>query len=165
MLYLFERQLSSVPVPVLHNFFLDEAGHYLESASNPVEPFSAENFSPADHSVLVVDDDEDQLLLCGLFMRRAGYTVLSASSGMEALQILSQVSVSAVVSDVNMPGMSGFELLRALRSDPNLELVPVIMQSAGGDQLEMELLKAGADMYCPKGQKNMLLFQLYYLLE
>lgn len=82
--------------------------------------------------VLVVDDDyaiRDMLIT--LIEEETDYDVASAGNGQEALDVLHASDVDAVVCDINMPVMNGYDLVRAMRADPRLERTPIIMASAG----------------------------------
>ena len=68
--------------------------------------------------ILVVDDDPDALTLMREILEAAGATVISADSGRAALSALDEHTPHAIVSDLGMPGMDGFELLAQLRQSP-----------------------------------------------
>ncbi len=76
--------------------------------------------------ILLVDDDDKVLTVLVRALGTAGVTVSTASTGAQALEILSQQSFDAVVSDIQMPGMSGLKLLRAIR-EHDLDLPVVLM--------------------------------------
>ncbi|MCL5124501.1 MAG: sigma-54 dependent transcriptional regulator, partial [Deltaproteobacteria bacterium] len=79
-------------------------------------------------SVLIVDDERNYLFVLEDLLTDEGYHVLTASSGNEAVEILSNQKVDAVLSDIKMPGMNGIELLeRVMANDPGL---PVILMTA-----------------------------------
>ena len=63
------------------------------------------------HTVLVVDDSQIELMMGKALLIKLGYSVLTASDGKEALRIILESSPDVVISDVDMPGMSGLELL------------------------------------------------------
>ena len=84
--------------------------------------------SPA-RRVLIVDDDAAVLQASSLLLGRAGFTVESAGSGERAMQLLQDRSYSAILSDINMEGMSGLDLLRAIR-ERDLD-TPVILFTGG----------------------------------
>ena len=78
--------------------------------------------------ILCVDDEENQLAVRKLVLERAGYLVLTASSGQQALDFLDSYRIDLVLSDHLMPGMSGAELARQIKErNPKL---PVILLSA-----------------------------------
>lgn len=81
--------------------------------------------------LLVVDDDETNRLVVKLLMERRNYEIVEASSGLEALQHLRRQRFVAVLMDLSMPGMSGFETTERIRSDPCLRPdVPIIALTA-----------------------------------
>lgn len=84
-------------------------------------------------TVLVVDDDATIQLALTRRLQNQGFDVVNASSGEEALKLFSIQVADVVVSDVMMPGMSGFELCHQLRSRPEGELVPFIFLSSLGE--------------------------------
>ena len=80
--------------------------------------------------VLVVDDDPVQRKLTQLALTTEGLSALMAASGEEALRVAREANPDVVLSDVLMPGMDGFQLCAALRSDPSLAATPVVLVSA-----------------------------------
>lgn len=77
--------------------------------------------------VLIVDDDSLIRELISLILRSAGYSVLTAENGEDALDKLKGTSVDTIVTDLRMPRMDGIEFTRELRMNPAYEDVPVIM--------------------------------------
>ncbi len=86
--------------------------------------------APNAGSLLVVDDDPVQAKLSRLHLTSLGFAVAVARSGQEALTIAASRRPDAIVSDVLMPDMDGFELCLAVRRDPSLEDLPVVLVSA-----------------------------------
>jgi CheY-like chemotaxis protein len=80
--------------------------------------------------VLLVEDDEDIRGVLGEFLADAGYSVRLASDGMEALAIIAESSPAAIITDLNMPRLSGWELLHALAADPKWSRIPVAVITA-----------------------------------
>lgn len=81
-------------------------------------------------TILVVDDAPPNVKLLHLILKDAGYQVLEAGSGLEALDILRRKKPDAMVLDVRMPGMTGYEVCQTVRRDPEFSTLPVIMVSA-----------------------------------
>jgi diguanylate cyclase (GGDEF)-like protein len=80
--------------------------------------------------VLVVDDDADKLNLLVMALNMAGYEVLTAVDGQEALKAMALCEPDLVISDVMMPRMNGFDLARHIRQNPQTKFIPVILQTA-----------------------------------
>jgi CheY-like chemotaxis protein len=127
--------------------------------------------NPSQNSVLVVDDDPEQLKFLSKIIERAGYKVIKSESATEALGVLEGRPVDVIVSDYKMPEMNGFEFLQAVRGIDGdgkwcAADVPVIMLTACGDDLEFVALERGADMFCEKFRADSLLVkQIRFLLE
>jgi two-component system cell cycle sensor histidine kinase/response regulator CckA len=98
--------------------------------------------------VLAADDDPIQLKLMRIRLTLAGFRVSCASDGQEALEMARKEPPAAVLSDVVMPRLDGFRLCLALRGDPRLARVPVVLVSAScleeGDQLLAQNVGANA---------------------
>jgi len=80
--------------------------------------------------ILVVDDERHIVRLVQVNLERAGYEVLTAFDGIEALDKVKNDNPDMVVLDVMMPRMDGFEVLKNLQSDPRFQNIPVIMLTA-----------------------------------
>ncbi len=101
--------------------------------------------------ILVVDDDREVAQSIELSLRRRGFRVTLAHSGVEALKTLRRYRPDIVILDILMPGMSGLEVCRYLRTDPNTSDLPIIFLTARGqEQDRIEGLRAGADDYLGK---------------
>ncbi len=100
-------------------------------------------------TILVVDDERNQREILGSILRSEGYAPLLAGSGQEALRALDKDPVDLVVTDLVMPGMTGEELIDAVRArSPS---VPIILTSAYGTiQTAVDALKKGAYYYFEK---------------
>ena len=102
-----------------------------------------------DNSVLIVNDEPDQLRLMRGLLHKAGYTVLTAGDGREGFDLAKSERPDLVISDVTMPNMDGLEFCRHLRADKELETVPILLVSALQKDTETVVagLRAGADDY------------------
>ncbi|KQP34202.1 PhoB family transcriptional regulator [Methylobacterium sp. Leaf102] len=108
---------------------------------------SAGSLPDAGH-VLLVEDDDGMRLLVTRCLRESGYRVTGCRSGAEMWLLLPEGGVDLILLDVMLPGASGLDLLRALRSRSR---VPVIMVSARGEEADRVLgLELGADDYIAK---------------
>ena len=102
-------------------------------------------------TLLVVDDSLTTLALEKTILESAGYRVLAASDAERALRLLDQARVDLVVSDVEMPRMSGLELTRALRGRTKTRGLPVVLLTAlSREEDRRRGLDAGADAYLVK---------------
>ncbi|MFT6159216.1 MAG: DNA-binding response OmpR family regulator [Myxococcota bacterium] len=100
------------------------------------------------HTVLVVDDDERLRDLLSEYLGSRGFQVVTAIDGPQGIEAVRSGGIDAVVLDVMMPGMDGFEVLRQLRP---ISSVPLIMLTARGDDFDRIVgLELGADDYLPK---------------
>jgi diguanylate cyclase (GGDEF)-like protein len=109
-------------------------------------------------TVLVVDDDPGARLLVGSALQVAGFHVITAPDGASALNEFQAHPADCVVLDVVMPGMSGFDVCRALRAAPNSRHVPVLMQTSFDDMESVQrAYNAGATDFSSKGINPMLL--------
>ena len=99
-------------------------------------------------SILIADDDADVRRLIVALLERAGYRALEAANGREALRLLYAQHPEAVVLDVTMPGLDGWQVLERIREVSD---VPVLMLTEKGEELHrVRGLRAGADDYVPK---------------
>lgn len=102
-------------------------------------------------TVLVAEDDRDLQEVLWLNLRLAGLSVLTAADGDTALRLAREHSPDVIVLDVMMPGRSGMAVLQALRSDPVLREVPVVMVTACAAEEQIWAgWQAGADHYLTK---------------
>jgi DNA-binding response OmpR family regulator len=101
--------------------------------------------------VLVADDDADILALVKFRLERAGYAVLAASDGEEALQLATEQSPDLAVLDVMMPKLDGYEVTSRLRQREETRDVPVILLTARVQEADVARgFEAGADDYVKK---------------
>jgi diguanylate cyclase len=109
-------------------------------------------------TVLVVDDDPGARLLVGSALEVAGFKVFTAADGQSALSEYHAHPADCVVLDVVMPGMSGFDVCRALRALPASRHVPILMQTSLDDMESVHrAYNAGATDFSSKGINPMLL--------
>ncbi|MGB5443557.1 MAG: response regulator, partial [Gammaproteobacteria bacterium] len=84
--------------------------------------------------VLVIDDDAEAREIIERFLKKDGFEVMTAASGEEGLRIAHRVKPAAITLDVMMPDMDGWSVLRALKADPNLQNIPVVMVTMVDDK-------------------------------
>lgn len=88
--------------------------------------------------ILAVDDSKTMREMVTFTLKGAGYDVIEAEDGKAALAALNGAKVDAVITDLNMPNMNGFELIRALRANPNYKFTPILMLTTEGDASKKE---------------------------
>ena len=102
-------------------------------------------------TILVVDDQEDILQTTALVLTKGGYEVLTASNGLEALEMARSHRPDLILLDIEMPRMDGWETLRLLRLDESTQEMPVAMFTILFDMREkVRALKYGAQDYITK---------------
>jgi DNA-binding response OmpR family regulator len=101
--------------------------------------------------ILIVDDDPWILRMVSTLLEKKGYVIATASDGEEGLMRADQIKPDLIITDVMMPKLDGWSLVRALRSRQELALVPVIFLTAlGGEEDRIRGFRLGADDYLPK---------------
>jgi signal transduction histidine kinase len=112
---------------------------------------TATEYTPTRGLVLLADDNADMREYVARLLRHHGWRVATAGDGQAALEAIRRERPDLVLSDVMMPRLDGFGLLRAVRSDPDLRTLTVILLSArAGDEARIEGVQAGADDYLVK---------------
>ena len=102
-------------------------------------------------TILVVDDDPEIVTMVSLRLGKRGYRVLTAVDGVEALASAKRDRPDLVILDVMMPGKNGWEVARAIRTDPTTEKIKVVMLTAIGESVnEMTSPLYGADAHLDK---------------
>jgi CheY-like chemotaxis protein len=95
-------------------------------------------------TILAVDDEAHILHVVSLKLKNAGFTVLTANDAEEALEAAASATIDLLITDFQMPGMTGLELARRIHSEPGRKNLPVILVTAHGLALEpVELAQCG----------------------
>ena len=149
---------SGKVVPIL------SAGDLLKSAvrahSTPRRPVVEKNGVKARKSVLVAEDSITSRMLLKNILEAAGYSVKTAVDGIDAFTTLRSEDFDLVVSDVEMPGMSGLDLTSKIRGDKKLSQIPVVLVTSLGSREDRERgIDVGANAYIVKSsfdQSNLL---------
>lgn len=103
------------------------------------------------YTVLVVEDTPSEMELMRHYLRESGCLVLSATSAQDAITVAARQRPDVIVTDVVMPGMSGFELCRSLKKQPETAHVPVIICTSKNQDIDrLWGMKQGADAYLTK---------------
>jgi CheY-like chemotaxis protein len=130
---------GTAAIPVIVVSMLDERGRgfALGAAEYLVKPVGKDQLLAAlyraaamperKHTVVAIDDDPLAIELVRASLEPEGWTVLGAATGQEGLALIRERQPSAVLLDLLMPGMDGFEVVEALRADPDTKTVPVVI--------------------------------------
>jgi two-component system alkaline phosphatase synthesis response regulator PhoP len=101
--------------------------------------------------VLIVEDEPHIRLSLEVLLDRAGYDTISATDGEEGLSLIRQRRPDVVLLDIMMPKRNGYEVCRAVKSDPELQSIPVVMLTAKAQEVEvLKGLGLGASAYVAK---------------
>ena len=92
--------------------------------------------------VMVVEDSSTmRQLICHALKRIAGIVLVEASDGNDALKKLTEIKPDLLLTDINMPNMDGFELIRAVRQRPGMDTLPVIVLTTAGALTDQDRAK------------------------
>jgi CheY-like chemotaxis protein len=101
--------------------------------------------------ILIAEDERDIRDLIAFTLRFAGYEVLTANNGEEAVQMTLKELPDLVLTDVRMPKMTGYEACKLIKADPTTQHIPVVFLSAKGQEAEVKAgLASGGDEYLLK---------------
>ncbi|MEJ6021437.1 response regulator [Ramlibacter sp. PS4R-6] len=101
--------------------------------------------------VVVMEDDAGTRVLIASVLKKDGHQVLAAEDGVQGLALLRAEVPDLVISDVQMPGLNGFDMLAEMRRDPRLAAVPVILLTSLQERAHMRIgMTTGADDYITK---------------
>lgn len=101
--------------------------------------------------ILIVEDDKNISKLIKFNLEKEGYDTFAVPDGEEALAHLKRFAVDLIILDIMLPKMNGFEVCRAVKQDPKLKKIPVIMVTAKGEEVDRVVgLELGADDYIVK---------------
>jgi two-component system cell cycle response regulator DivK len=101
--------------------------------------------------VLVVEDQEDNMQILGDMLESAGYEMIVAVNGVEALEAVARQPPDLILMDIQLPIMDGYEATRRIKADPATKAIPIIAVTSyalGGD--EERARAAGCDDFVPK---------------
>ncbi|MEH2412038.1 response regulator [Nostoc sp.] len=102
-------------------------------------------------TILVIEDCLSKLKLISHYLSDRGYNIIKATSAKEALEIILEEKPDAIVTDVVMPGMSGFELCRFIKTNPTSQKVPILICSSKNQAIHrLWAKKQAADAYIIK---------------
>lgn len=102
---------------------------------NTLHSSSSADATPAQPTVLVVDDSASIRKLVELTLRRDGYAVVSAASGIVALAAVAEQQPDLILLDVMLDALDGFQITRALRRNPEFRDIPIVILSGHDENL------------------------------
>jgi DNA-binding response OmpR family regulator len=101
--------------------------------------------------IMVVDDDPDTVTILSRYLQREGFATLEAASGPQCLKMVGEYHVDVILLDLMMPEMDGFEVVRALKSNPATAEIPIIMVTARDDiESRSEGMRVGVSDFLAK---------------
>ena len=104
-------------------------------------------------TIMIVDDEEMKKNFLDKILSREGYNIIAANDGVHALEVLNENHVDLIISDMKMPRMNGFELLKHVKTDyPDIGII--IMTAYGDTYTVKDALLLGADEYITKPFKS-----------
>ncbi|WP_038057179.1 chemotaxis protein CheW [Thermodesulfobacterium hydrogeniphilum] len=117
--------------------------------------------------ILLVEDSPFFRNMMKNYLETAGYQVEDAENGKEALnKLTTDPNFDIIITDIEMPEMDGFELIKVLKSDPNLNKIPIIVVTAlAGEDIKKKVFELGADGYEVKLQRDRVLETIKNLLS
>lgn len=102
-------------------------------------------------TILVVEDTPSEMELMSHYLRESGYSVIGITNAKDALNKAIEQKPDVIVTDVVMPGMSGFELCRSLKKHPDTAKVPIIICTSKNQEIDrLWGMRQGADAYITK---------------
>ncbi|MEQ8905345.1 response regulator [Ekhidna sp.] len=122
-----------------------------------------QEISGRDHSILIIEDDEDFANIVAKQAKGKGFKYLLAHSGESGIRLARDFQPTAIILDLQLPGIDGQTVLRELKSDPNLRHIPVHIISA--EEKRLDLFKLGAVEYITKPVKKEQLNQAFERIE
>lgn len=122
---------------------------------------------PGDLRILAVDDDPIQLEFCSVYLSTPTVQVVTAGSAETGLALLEAESFAALLVDVDMPGMNGIEMVRAIRSIPRFDRLPVMIVTGREDMASIDdAFEAGATSFmCKPVNWRLLAHQIRFMIR
>ncbi len=105
--------------------------------------------------VLLIEDEPNIIEAISFILSRDGWSVKTHSNGADAVEMVKERKPDVVILDVMLPGKSGYDILRELRDDPEINGLPVLMLTARGQTKDREIAeRAGCDAFMTKPFSN-----------
>lgn len=150
----------------VHELFAEAVPEYYHQLTGRNRDKSSNQTDNKKKTILLVEDTPFFLRVVKTYLENENFEVVTAENGKEALEELSHRKVDLVISDIEMPIMTGIELVRAIRADHHLSHLPVIaLTSLTGESNKEKGLRAGFDLYEFKLDRARLLDSVYEALN
>jgi len=158
-----EPDTSSIPVIIISVIDNKTLGFSLGIADYLLKPFDRKMLIERleklriakNRKILVTDDDKELNLVMQMLLTNAGYRVISALNGKDAISIINKDKPDIVLLDLMMPEVNGFDVIEAIHANPELSRVRVIVMTAKVlTKKEMDELNKRAESILEKGTKN-----------
>ena len=102
-------------------------------------------------TILIVEDSPSELELMSHYLQESGYKVVKANGAKQAIEKIKMEEPSVIITDLVMPGMSGFELCRYLKKNPETQRVPIVICSSKNQEIDrLWAMREGAQAYVSK---------------
>lgn len=105
-------------------------------------------------TILIIEDNEVNMMLYTLFLSKSGYSVIQSPKGKNGLEMIKEFLPNLVLTDINLPDMSGIDIIKILKDDPQTKHIPIIAISAFKDQNEEEEVRKISDATLKKPTTN-----------
>ncbi len=118
-------------------------------------------------TILVAEDSLMLRKVACFPLEKSGYKVLEANNGIEAIEAMTKTPIDMLITDLNMPGMDGFELIAHVKEDENFKHIPIIiLTTEGKKEMVMKGLTLGANSFLQKPIKpDLMLAEVERLLN
>lgn len=106
-------------------------------------------------NIMIVDDSDSMRRVIGITLRNAGYDLIEAVDGTDALKKLDGVRIHLIISDINMPNMDGLTFIKEVKQLPKYRFTPIMMLTTEVNQAKKDIAKeAGAKAWVNKPFRN-----------
>jgi len=153
-----DMERSLIAAAANQSYPIETLEHQLEFLKQHIDSAQAEHFDRSQtvekldaEKLLVVDDDPDFLRFISTILAQQGFNVATISDPQKALNLIDEIRPELLLIDVDMPGMSGYQLCQLLRNDERTREMPIIFLTAHNtEQHRIEAFRAGADDFINK---------------
>lgn len=106
--------------------------------------------NPSKNKILLAEDDDSMRRLLEVILRKEGFEVIAAEDGLKAMKIALETEIDAVIADAVMPGLTGFDLCRLLRGNPEKKNLPILVLSGLEQNTSADAESCRADLFLMK---------------